>query len=665
MITCPNCKTELANETKFCTTCGAPIKKNPKKIPMKIWAIGAGAVVALIVVVVIIAAILGAGSKDKYTVYLKDGELQLNLLNGKDSIEITSKFVGSMDEDYATAVAGYAHYLVKLSKDGKTIFYPDKFDGSSYTFDLYYRSATNAKAEEKKIASDVYSYALSKDGKFVIYANHKGLYEYNFKDDEKIDGDIEAYWISEDCKSIVYTTNDGDVYRWEHGKESKKLESSVNVQYVSQDLSTIIFLEDSTLYVKKGTEDKIQIDDNVSEVVQSYENGGIYYTKISTTMTTMGDYILDDYADSDAAMVEPKYPSYYDYEWPEKPTYPYSWNYDTDEEYQQALVEYDLALAQYQVEYNTVYAQYEADTQNYQMLLEEWYAKEARDYYREYFDSYEFVTTNIELYYYDGDKTKEVVKNMDNDMFISGEYMISDSEDEPVILFHVAETDEVAKIRIEDIESFASVRNQIRESLEASVSFAVASKDEYRVLVDGSMTGYTISADAKNVYYITDIDESNEGTLYEVSVAGKLGEAVKYETGVAALSLYTLESGKVIYYKDFDWDDYSGTLYIGKEKIEEDVSGAVSETADGEALYFMKDVDDGEGTLCYYKNGKIKEIGEDVYVSSIALTADGGVLYLVDYSISKEEGDLFYSDNGKEGKEIDDDVAAIVAPFAW
>ena len=121
MITCPNCKKELADGTKFCTGCGTALEEAPvveeatvvettpaeknapafdvskivdaiKNVPKKMWAIGGGILAAIVVVIVAVVVILGMAPKDKHVVYLKDGELYLSMLDGKDPIELTSKF---------------------------------------------------------------------------------------------------------------------------------------------------------------------------------------------------------------------------------------------------------------------------------------------------------------------------------------------------------------------------------------------------------------------------------------------------------------------------------------------------------------------------------------------------------------------------------------------
>ena len=721
MITCPNCKTQLEDGTKFCMLCGAPVgqqgtpvaqpepqpeppveeayetaplveevyetvpsmeyvyedapiaepEKKRKKIPVKFIVIGLAVIAVIVAVIVALFMFFGSNAKEKSAVYLKDGKLYLSLLDGKEPIKITSKFVDNEDDAFLTYYAGW---FVSISEDGKNIFYPENttMSDDNFKFDLCYRSTTDPDAKGEEIESDVSSYTVSKDSKFVVYQTVDGdFYVYDIKKQEsdRIDKKVSDWYSSEDLKTIVYMTEDGDLHLWKYGKDSEKLESNVDwVTHVTKDASKVFYRKDDNLYVKEGTKDEEKIASNVSDVIQAYDNGGVYYTKSETTTTTLADYIIDDYADSDAAMVRPEWPSYYDYQWPEAPDYVYYWDYDTEEAYQQALAEYDLAYAAYEAEYARVNAQYEADQENYYVLDEAWDAKLDRDYYRESAKSYEFSNTKITLYYYDGKDSVVVTSLVDEELYSWGEYSYSQSDETPVMLIHTSERAKVGMVRIEEINSMYDTYEKVQQALTPQVAFAVVREDECSVLASEEMESYGILDGAKEIYYLKNLDiETYEGDLYVASVEKEIGDADKYASDVFGVSC--LASGEIIYYKDVERDEetysYIGTLFIGDEKIEKDVAvGSLRETEDGKMYYFFNDIEGSEGTLCYYKNGKVEEIADDVY-QNIVLTPEGGVLYLVDYDEEDREGTLYYSVNGKEGEEIDDDVAAIVTRSAY
>lgn len=289
------------------------------------------------------------GGKPKapnYTVYVKDGDIYLNNLNGKESIELSSK----VEDNVVGAIT--------MSADGKTIFFPKKGDRDE--FDLYYRSATKKNADDEKIASNVSRYLVSEDGKLVIYKNDKGLYESNLKDDEKIESDVETFWASADCKTVIYTTGDDKLYVKKHGKDEEKLDSDVQrINKITENGSTVFYTKDGELYkrvIKKKDEERISKD--VLQAVVFYDDGTGYYLTGEDTSVSLMDYMEDDMADSDAAMTEPvsptrpnrfdyEWPNYNDYEWPQI-------DYSAYETYEEAWDAYEQAKA-------VVQAQYDAD----------------------------------------------------------------------------------------------------------------------------------------------------------------------------------------------------------------------------------------------------------------------------------------------------------------
>ena len=226
MITCPQCNKELADGARFCDACGTkmpetifcsacgqqtstefafcqscgaslaveevpvqeeavqeePVQyaepevqatnkfdiskllaKLPFKLDEKVAKLGAIALAGILVVVMIISLISGAVNKNNAVFYKKDGELMFSKLSKSKTWEV--------EEDGRSPV---------LSKDGKKIFYLN--DENT----LYYRSATNAKKEPVKIASDVNSYIVNEKANRVTYHKNDNLYQSNLKESEKI-----------------------------------------------------------------------------------------------------------------------------------------------------------------------------------------------------------------------------------------------------------------------------------------------------------------------------------------------------------------------------------------------------------------------------------------------------------------------------------------------
>ena len=99
---------------------------------------------------------------------------------------------------------------------------------------------------------------------------------------------------------------------------------------------------------------------------------------------------------------------------------------------------------------------------------------------------------------------------------------------------------------------------------------------------------------------------------------------------------------------------------MNKEKVSEDINDFEYNTESG-AVAFLTDYDADEdkecGTLNYWKDGKKKKVSDDVY--EYAMTPEGEVTYLKDYSTKKDRGELFLY-NGKKSVKIDEDVTEII-----
>ncbi|MBO5097090.1 MAG: hypothetical protein J6B96_02110 [Agathobacter sp.] len=687
MVTCPNCKKELADGTKFCIGCGTKLEEAPvvetataekkapafdvskiadtiKNVPKKMWAIAGGILAAVVVVIVAVVVILGMAPRDKHVVYLKDGELYLSMLDGKEPIELTSKFA-SRELGQDSLEIWMARQYVKFSEDGKRVFYPEKCDRDSYSFDLYYRN-TSGNAEGERIVKNITNYSITADGKTVFYVSDGTLYSHNLKEETEIEDDIQGFWVSEDAKRIVFLDQDYDLYQLKDGKEPEKIARAIELCHVNEDVSNVFYKDrEGSLYVwKYGAEEAEKIDDSVYSMIIGYNNGGAYYVKMKTVTTTMADYIIDDYKDADAAIVKPVYPDYDSYSWPVAPDYPYSWDYATYEEYEAACAQYQLDYEKYQTDYDAMYAQYQNDIDQYYKDYDAWYAKSDRDYYRERFVNYQYDVSTLELYYYDGTESKLVVDNMDVSSHNNGQYSFLFDDMPPVLTFYVSEmVGESVKINISEISSLSTTNRLIKESLESNRRFAVASGTESNVFDRGLVRNLNIAEDGKHVYY-SPSEDTGTGALYEISTDGSVSDAVEYDTEVGFV-WGTLSNGKPVYFKDYDYEDAEGTLYIAKEKIEKDVHDIVVPVKGGEGIYLWTDSNGDEGNLCYYDGKDVKELQEDVSLFDCGVTEKGGFIGLVDYSYSKEEGKLYYFEGTKEGKEIDEDVITVITPYGY
>lgn len=654
MKVCPNCKKELAEDAKFCTGCGKKLETvqetaQPKKRSVNLFAIAGGGILAAVVLIALVIGMLNFGGNGKYVVYLKNGALYVNTLNGKESLRVTKKLTES-----GSLYSAAAHVCV--SEDGKRIFYPEKYlDGE---FDLYYRSTTDTKKEGERIAKGISGYTLSADGKMVYYVKNSTLYKYDFKEETEIEDELKGFWYSEDGNKLLYLTEDYDLYQWKGGKKGEKIAKNIELFHVSEDASTVFYAdEERNLYVWKEGLDAEKIDEKVSSFVIGYADGSAYYKKDTSITKTMADYIQDDYASSDAAIKEPVYPNYNNYEWPQSPQRPWSWGYASNEEYQKALEEYEALYAAYTEEYNKVNEQYHADVDNYNTQYTEWSQKNRRDNLRKNFASYEYEITTASLYYFDGEKSVLVAENLSTQAQTGCEY----SHENAVYTFYLAKTENLEKISIDEITSLSTVNRQIQNALNEEIQFAVATKSAFREMEAENVENVEIAPNGKELYYVVSKEEGR--TIYRVSLGGEISEAEEYDNGVEYVC-GIIGDGALAYFKDFDSEEDTGTLYIAKEKVAKEVYFDIASTEDGERIYLWRDVKDREGTLVYYDGEDLQEIEEDAYAYDYVLTEEGGILYLQDYSAEKREGELHYYLKGKEAKVIDDDVTLIITGSA-
>ncbi len=680
MITCPKCKKELEDGTKFCFACGSPIeaattpvepapavdpapaagptpvvdptpvvnaepKANPaqdilakvKQLPVKVIGIGAAAVVAVIVLFVLVGSLLGGGDKrPEYAVYMKDDQLYLNLLGGRASIEITEDLAGDWSSYEIMNQVDDISSLIYLTDDKKTIIYPDDISYDGFT--LYHRSATKEDAEGVEIDKDITRYVVSENDKLVTYiTDDDKLYQYNFKDKEKVASDVYNFYVSEDGKKIVYEDYDENIYLWNNGKE-EKIAKNASLASVSADLKTIFYTKDGKLYVKEGNKDEEKIDSDVSSVIATYNDGTAYFVKYDTKTVSLADYVDDDMKEADANMVEPEYPDYDDFNWPD------SWDYD----------DYDA----YWDEYDRVYEEYEAAYDAYYDALEIYWEKDNRDDIRDYIADATIERSVYTLYYYDGKEVVEVASN-----FTYNSYTRSAADESPVLVFQTEKEAGLEKLKMSEISSYWEVENHVYYA-DTDVNVNVAIKGTSTVLDIEDVYSMSYSNDAKKLYVLGDVDyEDYEGTLYEVAISNKVGEVKTYDENVTCGYLVASTGGNVIYTKESGEE-----IYVNKKMIDDDSYYAtIMLCNEGDTIYYLKDLDysDYTGTLCVSENGKEgTEIADDVYVA-YTTTSEGNVIYLADYDTDDGEGTLYFSKNGKEGKELDDEVQSIVSPFPY
>ncbi len=685
MAVCPKCGSEISDSAKFCPHCGSPIAPQEvvsavnetvneatapvqetaqtvvppqaapvfaaepappaeapqpaapvpapeapgqkKKFPVKALIFGLAGV-ALIALVILAISFFGGrgGSGANYAMYLKDKEIFFSDLkkNAKPR-QLTSRLVNGdynpSNEDLEDAGRNLAYYTV-VSKDGKTVFYPDKVDDS---VSVYYKSAVKADAEAKKIDSDVEIMRLNDAGTIVTYTkSDHTLYQYSLKSEtkDKIASDVDRFVNTEDGSRVIFLTDDDALYLKDAGKDKEKLASDVtDIVSADKSMSAIYYLKDSALYRQVIGKDKEKIASDVYSMVNTYDSGEMYYLRTSGKPLVLMDYVDDDMKAADAAMVYPEYPEYPDW-----------WDYDTDEAYDKALEEYDEAC------------------EEYWDYCDAWYEKEDRDELREALsqptDEFAFYT----LCYFDG-KTETVISDG-----LFGYYGpdYEHADDSPAVVFSAVDKADMKKLKLSELDWYFSAWD-FADRLEGTAEKFVAVKGTVAPLEENTAERMWVSPNGTSIFYVDEVDDDYVGSLYRITVKnGTVSKPEVYDTDVYAFYGRFLDDEQFAYVKDVK--DYQGSLYISKTKIDDDVELYEGEYhSELKTLLYVIDFSDSSeaGTLKMYKDGKTTKIADDV--RSFTVTPDGRVLYLHDYSLSAFKGDLSEWKDGQTGA-IDDDV---------
>jgi len=657
-IFCPNCGEQTSTEFAFCQKCGASItvdtapapaaepaaekKKGPQAPPKKAILFG-GIGLAALVVIFLAVSLFSGGGKDKYGLYLKDGEIVYTDYSEKGAMEITSRLSRDGQAYLATSGNDIGQYIA-FSEDGKRIFYPDRVDSDSYGITLYYRNINKPNEDAVKIDSDVTSYAINSKGTQVIYVKGSDgiLYLHNLTDKEKIASGVVDFDVAEDCKKIGYLTDENSYYIWRSGKEAVKLAGDITViEHVTDDLSTIYYLKDGSLYKQtEGSEDKTKIASDISSVVAIYDSGEAYYTKAESAEKNLLDYVDDDMAAADAGVSEPVYPDF-----PDSPASPYWWDYETTEAYEAAQAQYETDYAAYQATCDQLRADYNTANEAYQ-------AKRSRDSLREQLRNATQEHTEYTLYYFNG--TEEAVVTD----ALADEYSVSICYDKPVAVLPVYSQSDVRKVKLSEISSAYEVNEQVNEALYSSSEMYLAVGSTLSEIDQSDAESYRISSDGSTVYFLDDISDDGYGDLYKLAIAdGKAGKPEIYDSDVSSQAIF-FSDDKLVYYKNVNHEDYKGDLFIDGEEIDYDVRlWDIYHLGDAVLYYTDWNFDKSYGTLKMYTKGTKTKVADDVH--DFVITGDNDILYLYDYSTNYSTGTLYLYNSGKP-KKIDDDVTALI-----
>lgn len=639
---CKKCGAQMEDREMFCPSCGekvVPEDGRANKRPLIIGLAAAAGTLVLIACVVILAGMLVSGGKRDTLIYLKGNEIVE--LSRAEGIVIGEKAYAEKDDiDSDDLPTSY----VRLSEDGKYIYYPQKITGlseSSVSFDLYCRQVGMKNGEGVKIASDVNRYSLLKDGK-VLYLSSGKMYLYNSKNEEKekIASDVQWMRVSADEKQILWQSSDTDpkVYVCDTAlkKEKVKIDSDVtSVVYTADNFDRIVYIKDTDLYVMMNQEDKQKIASDVSRsfVCKDGENVRFYYVK-NTDEENLSymDFIDDDMAAKDAEITEPRLADYQHTELVEGWYGPYNKTVTDFDAYDEARDIYNK--------------------------------KQTRDYYRESLKERISYTGSIQsqaIYEYIPDKDES------NKIF-EGYLSEVEARGYSVFLYESVDIDNIDKIAFSKLmEDTSSLYDDLSKALTSATQInmvyngkSIPLSIDFEDLFDGNSVDDIMlkgTSDGTKQCYFT-ITSYAEGAVLCKTDFSKMDGTVAIVTEDSIFNVVlVMDDGA--FYIAVD-EDHVGDLYFDDKQIDSNVDvRSLLLMKNSIGVMYMTDTEEENmaGTLKWCDGTKSTEISDDVaYYRS---NGKGEIAFITDYNFNKNKGDLkVYKDN--KIRDIDDNVTGIL-----
>ena len=596
---------------------GTPKRKKPTA---KIIGISAVAVVLVVAIILGITLIPGKHASNT-AIYLKDGNLCVLPNVKKNADLLTMQMVSDPDAlqgditglwDYQDSTNACSGCGATLSKDGSKLFYIStdlETEIRLCYIDLKAKNATPVRIS----GGVVLAFSVNESATLVTFLrDDNNLYQYDMQSGkaEKIASDLEECFVaSRDGSKIVYTTENG-LYLYSGLGKTEKLSNDYCSQVYTPDdaLSTIYYVdEDDTLFCNKTgkAEDSFKIASGVDTLYGLTENG-VYYTTDSKTVT-MYDYVNQDLLSVDPDSLE-------------RPEYPFSFEYDTDAEYQAAM------------------KQYKADMEVYE------HANDLRELQKDLArEQYTLVTLN----YFNGSSASVVAEDVFRGSISSADTYAHAAA---VLEYTCPDPEKAAALTVDDLEAIIGstytyaptyIYDKICSSSAAVNGTACAlDLDIYRIhLTEDGQTACIITKNADN----SDID------LYQ---AGISGNSLQTPTQIAS----DIDDLQIIGNNVVFWQD--SAVFVNNARIDDDVlADHVAFRDDGSFVYLVGEEDDNSYQLKSYKDGKTTTIADDVF--NFGFTTGGELLYLRDYNTNRSEGTL-YLYNGKDSTKLDDDVFTII-----
>lgn len=190
-------------------------------------------------------------------------------------------------------------FYIRVSEDGKKLFYPDHVDVSKtdYCADLEYYELSSENPTSEMIDSEMNNFTMNQDGTRIFYLKNKDLYLSNLDTCDELATDVIEFYINKKGDTVIYVTSDHRLCRMTKDKYVTEIDINVKLQYVSPDLNTVYYIKDKNLYQLKAEKDIQRIASGLNSesdsIIYIYGDGSLYYLKpnyLNTSINTNSLY---------------------------------------------------------------------------------------------------------------------------------------------------------------------------------------------------------------------------------------------------------------------------------------------------------------------------------------------------------------------------------------
>ena len=573
---------------------------------------------AVIAVVILIAVFFGKKDPgEDYAVFVRESNVSIVSAHGSEVAvrELTDNY-GRKDALENTAV---------FSEDGKTVFFIDDA-GDEDGCALYYLdiSAGLENGLPVRICSSLRSSAdfrVTRGGDSVFFIRSDGtLCMCNLKTVVSLAEKVEDFWATESGDYTVYTSGGAAEELYELTVKTGKAElidREVEAVRPLDDLSAVFYIKDGSVYKREKGGEKNRVAAGVADgtITDVTPSGTFYYVTTDRITMPASQLVEDDRAQSDGYMTQP-----------EPPVYPKT----SDFRLTTGTTDWDA--------YHAAVAKYEELSERYDKDNNEYEQKLRRDALRQELETVMVSYEKSELCYFNGSESVTV-----ND---SGCTPLADITPDGTLIYVRPASNSVKKLILSDMHSVDEVQQMLDE--------LGGNDGNLYIAYDGVETSAGVKAEGACTV-------TKDGRAVWLGSRGIWALRLE-EDGQAQLLLeggsrwYETDGGKLLLFKKTG-SGYEMYLEDGK-LIDENArpDGIVSKD---DTVYYISGFSERtqSGALMRLSGVKTSKVEDDVY--AFALTRNGNIAFLVNYSTENKRGELAMFIKNKK-ITVDEKVSAIV-----